>query len=298
MRVLIVWGSTRGGTEGIAHDIAGTLVARGYSVTASSAAHAPPPAGFDAAIIGGALYANRWHRGALHYANRHAHALRRMPVWLFSSGPLDATADAHEIAPTGQVEALAQRIGALGHATFGGRLERDAAGFIAQAMAKTHAGDWRNPDRIRAWANHLADVLPSARPGVAHDPPARAWSRLVGHAALGWAAATAILSLLWVFASPHAALAMHALVAPIAFGAIAWHYFEPHGARQPMPTALAFATFAALLDLAIAPRAIALASHIAGFWLAIALVALATWAIGAVRSTMPWPKPDPANARP
>jgi hypothetical protein len=43
---------------------------------------------FDAAIVGGALYANRWNRDARRFISRHDSALRRMPSWCFSSGPL------------------------------------------------------------------------------------------------------------------------------------------------------------------------------------------------------------------
>jgi hypothetical protein len=49
-----------------------------------------------------------------------------------------------------------ERVGAVGHATFGGRLSPDAHGFPASARAKTRAGDWRNPARIRAWAVDIA----------------------------------------------------------------------------------------------------------------------------------------------
>jgi hypothetical protein len=33
--------------------------------------------------------------------------------------------------------------------TFGGRLAADAKRFPAAAMARTHAGDWRQPSRVR-----------------------------------------------------------------------------------------------------------------------------------------------------
>jgi menaquinone-dependent protoporphyrinogen oxidase len=87
-------------------------------------------------------------------------------VWLFSSGPLDGSAP-EEIPTVPQVQALSDRVGARGHVTFGGRLPADAKGFPASAMAKTHAGDWRDPARIRAWAAEVAAEL------VSLDPPAQ-----------------------------------------------------------------------------------------------------------------------------
>lgn len=58
-----------------------------------------------------------------------------------------------------------ERVGAIGHATFGGRLAPDARGFPAAARAKRLAGDWRNESRIREWAREVARRLPFARPG-------------------------------------------------------------------------------------------------------------------------------------
>lgn len=51
------------------------------------------------------------------------------------------------------------RIGARGHVTFGGRLAADAKGFPASAMAKTRAGDRRDPEQVRHWVGAVGDAL-------------------------------------------------------------------------------------------------------------------------------------------
>jgi menaquinone-dependent protoporphyrinogen oxidase len=165
MRVLITWGSKRGGTEGIARSLGESLRAEGVDVDMLPPRVALKATGFDAAIVGGALYAGRWHREARRFVSRREKDLRRVPVWFFSSGPLDDSSDREEIPPTRQGEILMVRVGALGHVTFGGRLAPDARGFPASAMAKKHAGDWRNPARIRAWAAQGARWGPPPRPG-------------------------------------------------------------------------------------------------------------------------------------
>lgn len=171
MRVLVTWASKRGGTEDIARDVGETLRNAGFDVELLPADAAERATEFDAAIVGGALYAGRWPRAAGRFVRRQAEKLRSVPVWFFSSGPLDGSADHRQIAPTRAVQTLMDSVGAQGHVTFGGRLEPQARGFPASTMAKTHAGDWRNPEHIRAWATEVAHDLPTARPRVAVAPP-------------------------------------------------------------------------------------------------------------------------------
>ncbi|HJL18285.1 MAG TPA: flavodoxin domain-containing protein [Sandaracinaceae bacterium LLY-WYZ-13_1] len=295
MHVLVTWGSKRGGTEGIAHIVAEALEDRGHEVTAVSAEAVDRVEGFDAVVVGGALYANRWPANVRRFVRRHVRALRRVPVWFFSSGPLDESADRRAIEAPTQVAVLAERVGAKGHVTFGGRLAPDAEGFPASAMAESNAGDWRNPPRIRAWANELADALPEATPGEPVEHPARSMPRLLAHGALGWAACTAVMMGLLQVASLGVALTVHAIAAPLVFVALAWHYFRARGAREPLSTATAFTAIVVVLDLVVVGGAIqqslAMFASFAGTWLPFALIFGATWATGALMSTMPWEAP-------
>lgn len=159
MRILVSYGSKRGGTAEIADIIARTLAARGFQVDLHPAAEIESVDAYDAVVVGGALYMSRWHRDARRFVKRHTQALRARPVWLFSSGPLDDSATWNEVPPVEQVQRLMARIGAQGHITFGGRLLPDAKGFIASKMASSLAGDWRDPRIIRAWAEGMGDAL-------------------------------------------------------------------------------------------------------------------------------------------
>jgi menaquinone-dependent protoporphyrinogen oxidase len=156
---LVAYGSKRGGTREIAREIADTMLDEGVDVELADASEINDVAPYDAVIIGGALYANRWYAEARKLVTHHVPELRDRPVWLFSSGPLDDSANAATLPPTRQVAKLMTRIGARGHATFGGRLTPDAKGFIATAMAKKHAGDWRDWQKIRTWAHDVAHEL-------------------------------------------------------------------------------------------------------------------------------------------
>jgi menaquinone-dependent protoporphyrinogen oxidase len=299
MRVLVTWGSKLGGTEGIARIIADELKALGVEAALMPASEVRDLRGYDAAIVGGALYANRWHRDARRLVARHIADLRRIPVWLFSSGPLDASADGSDIPPPSQVAVLMERIGVRGHTTFGGRLSADAKGFPAAAMAKKLSGDWRNPDRIRAWTSELARALPHARPGRAVDPPAHSLSRLLAYGFVGWALCAALMALLLQTFSAGAAIAIHAVAAPLIFTGIAIGYFRARGARDPLPTAIAFTAIVAVLDAVIVVglvlRDLAMFASFAGTWLPFVLIFLSTWVIGLVMSMIPAPRPAVAT---
>jgi menaquinone-dependent protoporphyrinogen oxidase len=159
MRVLITVGSTRGGTQGIAEELAADLVAEGVEVVVRAPAEVEDVRAFDAVVVGGALYAQRWHSDARAFVLRHVEELRSRPVWFFSSGPLDDRASRVTLPPVPQVFALMKKVGARGHVTFGGRLDAEPKGFIAHLLARHHAGDWRDHQQIRRWAHTLGDAL-------------------------------------------------------------------------------------------------------------------------------------------
>ncbi len=159
MRVLVAYGSTRGGTQGLAQMVADGLRETGCTVDVHPAGKVGGIDDYDAVVVGGALYAYRWHRAARRFVRHYTAELKRRPVYFFSSGPLDDSAANGEIPPVKGVTALMERVGARGHLTFGGRLSQYARGFPASAMAKKSAGDWRDYAQVRAWAHSVAAEL-------------------------------------------------------------------------------------------------------------------------------------------
>lgn len=291
MRILVTWGSKRGGTAGIARTLADDLRARGLIVEARPARSSLDLRGFDAVVVGGALYANRWHPASRRFVERRIAELRRIPVWFFSSGPLDDSAAQTTIPPPLEVEVLMERLGARGHITFGGRLERNARGFPASAMARKHAGDWRRPEQIAGWADKITHELPSARPNPVIELPARSVSRLLTYAAGGWAASAVILAGLLALVGVSVAIAIHALTAPIVFGWLAVRYFRGRGARAPFLAAATFSAATIALDLIVGAifmrRSRELLTSAGGVWLPAALILLATWGAGAIMAMRP-----------
>ena len=188
---LVAYGSTRGATAEIAAAVADTLRGAGIVVDCVPVEAVHDLGRYDAVIVGGAMSARRWHRDASRFVARHSAALRRLPVWMFSSescASADASGDDARSIP--QVDGLLRRVGARGHVTFG-----DRGGFIASAMARTSAGELRDFSAISAWsARRASDIatLPCAVEAIVPGPPSRvacAGVGTLGCALLAWIAA-------------------------------------------------------------------------------------------------------------
>jgi menaquinone-dependent protoporphyrinogen oxidase len=172
MRVLVVYGSKRGGTAELARMVGKAFAERGWSVEVRPAADVATIGDVDAVVVGGAVYLNRWHHDARRFVTRNAQRLRDLPVWLFSSGPLDDSARTGDLAPVPQVNALAASIEAQGHMTFGGRLTPEAKGVVARWMARSMAGDWRDPQQVREWVHQICTHDLPAEVALPVDAPA------------------------------------------------------------------------------------------------------------------------------
>jgi menaquinone-dependent protoporphyrinogen oxidase len=158
-RALVVFGSKNGGTAGLARMVGSELSRNGWTVIVQDAEQPADFRDIDLVVIGGALYENRWHKAARTFVRKNEKVLRDLPVFLFSSGPLDHSARSGDIAAVPQVQELARRIEARGHMTFGGVLTADAHGWFAHAMAKKFAGDYRDPEQVADWVRQIEHDL-------------------------------------------------------------------------------------------------------------------------------------------
>jgi menaquinone-dependent protoporphyrinogen oxidase len=162
MRVIVVCGSSRGGTTEIGRRIAEELVGRGLEADLGDAALVDDLTGHDAVVVGGALYYDRWHHDARQFVARQEATLRAMPVWFFSSGPLDTSATTGSLAPVDGVRALARRVEIREHMTFGGRLDRSTVGAVERVWARGRYGDFRDPRQIAEWSARITRSLTAA----------------------------------------------------------------------------------------------------------------------------------------
>lgn len=158
--VLVTYGTTNGATAEIAEAVADVLRKGGLTAEALPARSVTNVARYDAVVVGGGLYAGRWHKDARRFVRRHRAVLAERPVWFFSSGPLDASASERDIPPVHGVQRAMIRLDVRDHVTFGGCLEEGAKGRIAGMILRSgKGGDFRDFGVIEAWAQDIADAL-------------------------------------------------------------------------------------------------------------------------------------------
>jgi menaquinone-dependent protoporphyrinogen oxidase len=167
-RVLVTYASKMGSTQEIAEAIGRELETNGIDVVIAPCADNVSPEGFDGVIIGSAIYTRRWVRAATKYLKRHAPELDPYKTWLFHSGPCGEGAREEQVpVPKAVARAIAAH-GLPGPVTFGGRLDIDhAIGPVSRWMSAEGplSGDFRDWNRIRAWASDIAHQLDPATAG-------------------------------------------------------------------------------------------------------------------------------------
>ncbi|MFE2647335.1 flavodoxin domain-containing protein [Streptomyces nigra] len=161
-KVLVAYGTTNGSTARIAETVADVLGKEGLTAEALPARTVESVSGYDAVVVGGGLYAGRWHKDARRFVRRHRADLAGRPVWLFSSGPLDPSASERDIPPVPGVKRAMDRVDAEGHITFGGCLSEGARGRVARMILRSgKGGDFRDFAQIEEWAGSVAADLTS-----------------------------------------------------------------------------------------------------------------------------------------
>jgi menaquinone-dependent protoporphyrinogen oxidase len=171
-RVLVAYATHHGTTREIAERIAVSLNKGGLRASAQEVTDTGDLDGYDAFVVGSAIYAFRWLKEANDFVIRNRQVLSTHPVWLFSSGPLGtSTVDAR-----GQdvrqwpreVGVLSDLVNGRDHRIFFGAYDPTAKpiGLIEritraspEAREQLTPGDFRDWDEIDAWASSIVEQL-------------------------------------------------------------------------------------------------------------------------------------------
>jgi menaquinone-dependent protoporphyrinogen oxidase len=153
--------SRHGSTRDIARAIADQLRAARFTVDLRDVSAVRDIDGYDAVILGSAVYMGNWLPEARAFVDVHHEQLTHVPTWLFSSGPLGRENPLPAGDPNCLTE-LMQMTGARDHQTFAGKLDRANLRFVerfAAKMVKAPEGDFRDWGTIRLWARAIARAL-------------------------------------------------------------------------------------------------------------------------------------------
>jgi menaquinone-dependent protoporphyrinogen oxidase len=172
MSTLVVYASKHGATRGIAERIAAKLGEAGQEAEVRPVEAVDHLIGYDAFVVGSAVYAAHWQKEASAFVRQNRVVLASRPVWLFSSGPLGTQAtdakgrDLTVAAEPKEIAEFEGAIGPKGHRVFFGALDPGTLGFSERAIRKLPAartmlpeGDFRDWAEIDAWASDIAHDL-------------------------------------------------------------------------------------------------------------------------------------------
>ena len=157
MTVLVAYASKRGSTAEIAETIAATLRREGLGVCLERAEDVQSLDPYDAVVLGSAVYMKRWRGDARHFLKKHRKALKQIPFWVFSSGPVgDPAKDNPKWTEPPRIAEKVEEQGCREHVVFGGCLPAEPTGFMEKAMVDRTPKEFR--DR-RDWAHMIAGQL-------------------------------------------------------------------------------------------------------------------------------------------
>jgi menaquinone-dependent protoporphyrinogen oxidase len=167
-RVLVAYATKLGSNAEIAEVIASVIRESGHRASAAPCREVKLLDGWDAIVLGSAIYAAHWQKDARRFVTRFHDTLQARPLWLWGSGPLDARLAQAGLPITQHGAEITGDLGARDHRTFGGRLAQDAP--IDPQVLKTHPiGDFRDWETIEAYARRIASELDGMTFPVAAD---------------------------------------------------------------------------------------------------------------------------------
>jgi menaquinone-dependent protoporphyrinogen oxidase len=168
MQVLVTAATRYGATGEIAQAIGEALHDRGLDPAVVPLERVEGVDGYDAVVLGSAVYAGHWLKPARELVDRPGGELAERPVWLFSSGPVGDPPKPQE--DPVDVSDVLTATGAREHRLFAGKLVRKQLSFPERAIVaalRVPEGDFRDWTEIRQWAAGIADAL-QAHPGQWH----------------------------------------------------------------------------------------------------------------------------------
>ena len=158
MKVLVAYASKHGSTEEVAGRIGKALRQEGLDTVVLPVGSIQSLDAYGAIVVGSSVYFEAWSREAADWVRRHREELNRIPVWLFSMGPVGDK----ELPVAREVAEFDAMIKPRDHRVFSGVIDRTKLNFAERLMVKgvgAPEGDFRDWGAIDAWAIAIAEAL-------------------------------------------------------------------------------------------------------------------------------------------
>ena len=166
MKALVTVASKHGATEEIGRAVADRLIEEGLFVDVVRPERVESLDGYDLVVVGSAIYLGQWMKAARDFVELRADELRRLPVWLFGSGPISHFENEGDTAEGKRLQAL---VGAREARLFPGRLQQRGLNIferVSVSMVGSPWGDYRPWETIDEWAKAIAGEVKVARAAV------------------------------------------------------------------------------------------------------------------------------------
>jgi len=166
-RILVAYATTHGATKEAAERIGAVLRQPGFEVEILEAGRVRSLDGYDAVVLGTALYMFKMHKNARRFLTRFRRRfMEGLPLAVFAGGPMEA--DKVEEQMVDVRDMLEKELAAFpdirpkAQLVIGGRFDPAALKFpynLIPAMNQVPAVDLRDWDEISAWAESLSGQL-------------------------------------------------------------------------------------------------------------------------------------------
>lgn len=167
--ILVSYATRYGSTQEVAKVVAETIKKRGFSVELLPMRNVSNLHAYEAVVIGAPIYIGRWHEEMRKFLQTHQIWLQKLPVALFTLGPIHNEAQEIENAKLNVEQELATYnwVDPIEQVVFVGSYDPEKLNFAHKLLTKLPASplhelppvDERNWHAIRLWAEHLADKL-------------------------------------------------------------------------------------------------------------------------------------------
>jgi menaquinone-dependent protoporphyrinogen oxidase len=168
-RILVAYATRAGSTVEVAAAIGEALSGRGFLVDVKPVKEKPSVEGCQAVVIGSAIRMGSWLPEAVNFVKNNQAQLCRIPTALFTVHMLNRGEDEASCqARQAYTAAVRQVLTPVDEVFFNGKMDYSRLSFLDRTIAKavekqtdSRAGDFRDWEKIRAWAQGLYPMLAS-----------------------------------------------------------------------------------------------------------------------------------------